>query len=223
METSLPEELLLIAYSDEGAMVASTEAVDCGLAGAVLMELMLADRLTLGKQVVTVTSGYPAGDPLLDDALARIRAASRPRPPREWVKQLRDGLRERVLERLVARGVLRRERDRVLWIFPRTRYPSATGAEPAVETDARHRLRAMLDGSGPVDPRTAALGALVRAAGLDQEVFPELSGRERERRLAAAVATGWPDRAVQRAIKDLQDEVATMVATTAVTTMVINS
>lgn len=214
MRPSLLEELLLIAYSDQGTLVTSVAAVDCGLAGAVLMELMLAGRLTLTKRAVTVVSDEPTGDPLLDEALTRIRT-SRPAAPRKWVQVLRGGLQDRVLERLVARGVLRREKRRVLLIFPQTRYPSVTGAEPALETDARQRLRAMVTGEGPADPRTAALGALVQAVKLDRRVFPDLSHRERKHRLTAAVASGWPDRTIQQAIKDLQDELAIMAAVVA--------
>ncbi|HLU44261.1 MAG TPA: GPP34 family phosphoprotein, partial [Natronosporangium sp.] len=75
MRPSLLEELLLIAYSDQGTLVTSVAAVDCGLAGAVLMELMLAGRLTLTKRAVTVVSDEPTGDPLLDEALTRIRTS----------------------------------------------------------------------------------------------------------------------------------------------------
>lgn len=214
MRPSLLEELLLIAYSDQGSLKASAGVVDYGLAGAVLMELMLAGRLTLTKRAVTVVSDEPTGDPLLDEALTRIRT-SRRTSPRKWVLTLRHGLRKRVLERLVARGVLRREKRRVLLVLPQIRYPSATGMTPAPEIDARQRLRAIVAGTGPVDPRTAALGALVQATGLDREVFPDLPDRERKHRLATVVASGWPDQAVQQAIKDLQNELAIMAAAAA--------
>lgn len=218
MKISLLEELLLIAYSDEGTLVTTSDTLNCGLAGGVLMELLLAGRVTVQNGRVTVLDPSSTEDPLLDGALARIKGASRLRRPRDWVTELRGGLQEQVLNRLVQRGVLRQEQDRVLWIFPRTRYPSATGDEPAVETDARRRLRSVLDGATRSDPRTAALCALVAATGLDKEVFGDLPEKERKRRLAAVVEQSWPDRAVQQAIKQLASETSTMIAATAATT-----
>ena len=100
------------------------------------------------------------------------------------------------MDQLVAEGVLRREKDRVLWVFPRTRYPARHGVEPPAETEARQRMRAAVTGTGPVEPRTAALCALVAATDLDRKVFARpgpQAGQERGSRRSAR-APGRPPR-----------------------------
>jgi hypothetical protein len=220
MEANLAERLLLLAYKDDGTPEGDADAVDYGLAGAVLMDLMLAGRVDLAESRVVVTDAAPTGDPVLDEVLTKIAAAAKPAPPQDWVQEL-TLLRERLLGRLVERGVLRRERDKVLLVFPRTRYPASTGGEPAVETETRRELQSAVDGAGPVDPRTAALCALVRAAGLDGVVFPGRPSEQLRERLAAIASTAWPDRAVGQALKELEEAIIQMVITSTSVHMVL--
>jgi Golgi phosphoprotein 3 (GPP34) len=220
MTLRLADELLLLVYDDAGSMQASAQVVDYGLAGALLMELMLAERLAVPDKRLVVTDPSPVGDPLADQALARIAADRRGRKPKDWVGPLSGGLRERVLDRLVDAGLLRREEDRVLWVFPRTRFPSASGAEPLPEGEARRRLLAAVDASGPVDERTAALCALVRAVGIERIAVPDRPRREVRDRFQEIVEISWPADAVRKAITEMEAAVTTavIVATTAATT-----
>src|SRR6185295_6713718 len=117
----------------------------------------------------------------------------------------------RILEKLVAEGVLTVEKDKVLWVFPRTKYPSANGEPPAVEADARERIRAAVLGDGPVEPRTAALCALVAATELDRKVV--------KTRLKEISEGAWAADAVRKAIEEIQTAVmlAIIASTTAAT------
>jgi hypothetical protein len=220
MRLALMDELLLLVYDDAGSPQASMQSVDYGLAGALLTELMLAERIAVPDKRVVVTDAGPTGDPLVDQALARVAADRRGRKPKDWIGPLSSGLRPKVLDRLVAAGLLRREQDRVLWVFPRTRFPSTSGAEPLPETEARRRLLAAVDGTGPVDPRTAALCALVRAVGVERLAVPDRPKRQVQERFAEIVAAAWPADAVRKAITEMEAAVATAVtvATTAATT-----
>jgi hypothetical protein len=220
MTLRLADELLLLMYDDAGSMQASAQSVDYGLAGALLMELMLAERVAVPDKRVVMTDPTPIGDPLADQALARIAADGRGRKPKDWVGPLSKGLRDQVLDRLVAAGLLRREEDRVLWVFPRTRYPSASGAEPLPESETRRRLLAAVDSTGPVDQRTAALCALVRALGIERVAVPGRPRREVRERFEEIVAVSWPAEAVRKAITEMEAAVTTavIVSTTAATT-----
>ncbi|MFD6567583.1 GPP34 family phosphoprotein [Micromonospora profundi] len=208
----LTDELVLLAYDDDGANRLGRPHLDYGLAGAVLLELALAGRVEMTDKHLVVTDPAPTGVPLLDDALA-VLAAGRPRKPKNWIGKLAKGLPERVLDGLVDTGVLRRESDKVLLVFPRTRYPSPTGAQPAVETAARERMAAALTGNGPVDARTAALLTLTRAVGLDRKLFRELPKDRVKARMDEIAAGDWASAAAKKAIDEMQ--AALMVATTA--------
>jgi Golgi phosphoprotein 3 (GPP34) len=216
MSLTLADLLLLIAYDDDGTRIGNSQAVDLGLGGAVLAELAIAGRIEVSHRRIRVVDTAPTGDPLLDGALAGIAAERRPRKPADLVGTLSRGLRATVLHRLVDQGILRREEGRVLWVFPRTRYPSATGLEPVAETDARGRLVLAVDGGGPVEPRVAALCGLVKAVGLEGAVFPDRPRREIRRRLDAVAESDWASAAVRRAISEVDAAVVASIAATTV-------
>lgn len=220
----LIDELLLLAYDRSGTLQVRSEAIDYALAGAVLMELLLAGRLAVPERHVAVVDPAPTGDPLCDHVLSRIRA-ERPRKPSAWLEPLSKGLRDQLLHRLGQAGWLRRDEHRVLGLFPRLRFPWATGAEPPARADARQRLRAAVDATGQVDPRTGALAALVAAVGGERQAVPDRKASEVRRRLRAVAASSWPAEAVRKAIGELEAAVTAAVtaATTAATTAAVNS
>lgn len=122
----LAEELLLLALEDESGKVtpAASASLEYGLAGAVLMDLVIGGRLGVEDDSLAVVDGAPTGDGVLDGALARIEASRKPRDAQHWVGKLGgDGLKEPLLAGLVERGVLSQEERMVLWIIPLTRYP----------------------------------------------------------------------------------------------------
>jgi hypothetical protein len=214
--TSLPEEFLLIAYADDGTPLTDGTHLDNGLGGAVLLELALAGRVDVADKRVVVADRAPTGDPLLDGALARIAQEPKSRKPGHWVTKFAKDTRPLVLDKLVADGVLTTRKDRVLGLFPRTKFPSAYGVERPVEAQARQRMRAAIAGSGAVDPRTGALCALVAATDLDRKVFADQDRKQVKARLKEIGEGAWAAQAVQKTIEEIQ--AAVMVAIVASTT-----
>jgi hypothetical protein len=210
---SLPEEFLLLAYDESGIPLTDGTHLDNGLGGAVLLELALAGRIGIADKRVVVADPGPTGDRLLDDNLARVGAEARARKPGHWVSKFAKDARPRVLDKLVAEGVLTVEHDRVLGVFPRKKYP------PAVEADGGQRVRAAVLGSGPVEPRTAALCALVAATELDRKVLADVDRRLVKARLKEISEGAWAADAVRRTIEEIQAAVmiAIMASITAAT------
>jgi hypothetical protein len=214
---NLAEELTLLAYDDDGTPGTDGTHLDNGLGGALLLELALAGRVDVRDKRVVVVDANPTGDPLVDEALGRIAAEERGRKPGHWVSKFAGQTRPKVLDTLVRQGVLTVEKDKVLGVFPRKRYPSPHGAEPVAEAQARQRMRAALLGSGPVEPRTAALCALVAATGLERKVFADLDRKQVKTRLKELGEGAWAADAVQKTIEEVQ--AAIMVAVVAATTV----
>jgi hypothetical protein len=213
---SLMEELLLLAYDDDGTPLTDGTHLDNGLGGAILLELALAGRVDIEDKRVVVLEPTPVGEPLADDGLAEIAASSRDRKAGHWVTRLAKHARPRVLATLVADGVLTVEKDRVLWVFPRKKYPPVSGAEPVAEAEARRRMRDAILGTGPVEPRTAALCALVAAVDLDRKVFADLDRKQVQARLKEIGEGAWAATAVRKTIEEIQ--AAVMIAIVASTT-----
>ena len=100
----------------------------------------------------------------------------------------------------------------MLGVFPRTKHPAPHGVEPPAETEARQRMRAAVGGTGPVEPRTAALCALVAATGLDAKVFADLDRKQVKARLTEIGEGSWAATAVKKTIEEIQTVL--LVATT---------
>ena len=122
--------------------------------------------------------------------------------------KLSRGLRGQTLDGLVATGILRRQVDVFLWVFRKTRHPAVRGGDPAAEI--RARLTAAVNGTGTVEPRTAALCALVRAVKLEGHVFPGLNKIRVKARLKEISDGEWAAAGVRKAIEEM--EAAVMVA-----------
>ncbi|MEV0613594.1 GPP34 family phosphoprotein [Nonomuraea sp. NPDC050404] len=212
MTVTIAEELLLLALSeDKGKPLVGGTQLDPALAGAILGELAIAGRVELSDKKLTVKDPAPLGDEELDAALALI-AEGKERAPAHWVQKLQSHkLRERLLSRLAAAGVLSEERGKVLGIFPVSRWPEAN---PGVEADVRERVSAVLMGAAP-DARTAALIAITHAAGLTRKVFPDAD----KKRVKEIAEGAWAADAVAKTIASIHAIAATVATTAAITTV----
>jgi hypothetical protein len=90
--------------------------------------------------------------------------------------------------------------------------------EPAAETEARQRMRTAVNGTGSVDPPTAALCGLVSAMRWERRAFPDLPRRQVKARLKEIRQGEWAAEAVKKAIDEVQAAVgAAIVASMAAT------
>ena len=122
------EEIMLLLLSDSGGKFVDVPAasLDCALAGAVLMDLALENRIDTDPERLFVVDPTPVGDNLLDPTLARIVASQETHDTAHWIRTVTDQaehIHNAALDRLVARGILRREDDRFMWVFKSRRYP----------------------------------------------------------------------------------------------------
>jgi len=177
---ALAEELLLLAYDDQtGKATGSRIGLDLGMAAAVLVDLALNGNLT-------VIDPTPVGDPIEDAVLAKA-AADDPHTPAQWLQRLRHGLRARVLEDLVARGVVRDVDETQLEFIHVHRYPTT---DHAYEAEIRKRLAEALITEAAPDERTAALATLLIATRMEPALrLPPAEAAQAHHRLEQ-IATG---------------------------------
>ena len=217
----LAEELLLLAYDDERGNDTSWGSLDSGLAGAVLLDLSLAEAVTVEDGKIVATGD--AEEPLLHDAVEAIRASSRRRDAKAWIGRLPGALKpiaKRTARGLVEAGVLREERAKVLGLFPRTRFPAA---DPTVEEELRARLTGVLvDGADP-DPRTALLVSLLVPLDLVKAVVPKDRRRDATRRAKEIADQGIVGSGLQRVVAETQAAVMTAVLAATTTSVAASS
>jgi Golgi phosphoprotein 3 (GPP34) len=197
---NLARDLVLLGLNPSGRVAGSSPGFDFALAGAVLLDLVLAERIDVVDKRIAVLDATPLGDPVLDEAVAAI-AAGRPRRAKDWIRRLSRGLRKRVLAGLVRDGLVRMRPVHVLRIFPAVRYPVT---DPAVVTRLRQGLDTAVRGGGTVAPRAAALCSLLAPAGLDRRLFPDVGRRELRKRLDEISRGNWASDAVKAAVREVQ-------------------
>ncbi|HKN51570.1 MAG TPA: GPP34 family phosphoprotein [Amycolatopsis sp.] len=154
-----------------GRAVLGRRTLGIGLAGAVLCDLLFADRITVDQRKVRPLTRHPPGIPTADAVFAEIVAEGRPHSVRDWVDHLRGHLPETTGKNLMALGLVTRQPDRLL--MRRThRYPPT---DLLMSTAARSKARAAVFSVDQPDPHSACLALLAWTAGVDDLCEPELS------------------------------------------------
>ena len=175
-----PEELMLLILDDEDGRFARVpdRQLRYALAGGVLMDLALENRIDTDLKQLMLVEPTPLGDSLLDPTLADIAAAKETHDARFWVERtaLRsaEAIREAALDRLVERGILQRQEDRFLWVFRSRRYPVI---DDRVEREVKLRIMEILFSDQIPTPRDVVIIGLAHACNLFEQI---LSAREVE-------------------------------------------
>lgn len=171
-EPLLVEDTLLLLFQPDSGSIAGENILFYVLGGAVLADLALAGRIEIQKKgLSTRVHAIGAGDApdaLLDPALAYI--AAKPRDVQTVLAAIGPVLREPVLDRLVERGDISREKGKMLGVFPSTTL--ALGSDRRVAL--MQRVRAALVDGDPADERTAASIALLSASGTLPQFHSEI-------------------------------------------------
>lgn len=164
-EPTLAEDLLLLLFQPDSGTIAGENTLFYVLAGAVLADLALDERVTsttagLGVTSIQAVDGRAPADELLRTAWDHV--ADRPRPVQAVLPAIGPTLRQPLLDRLVARGDLRRDKRKTLGLFDRTvLVDGENGRRPRLLEQVRAVL---VDGADPT-PRVAALAGLLWGSG----------------------------------------------------------
>jgi hypothetical protein len=154
--------------------------------GGVLAELLLRERLAVEgegrKAKVVVRSRQQTGEPLLDEALERVRVAKRLRSPAGWVQAFTSAkdLKVRIARGLARRGVLRSSEEDVLFFFTRKTWPTM---DHGPERRIRERVEKAVTTDEDLDPRTIVLVTLAKSTGLLKTVVDGKTIKARKQRL----------------------------------------
>ncbi len=184
MKLSLAQELLLLALKDEkGTLAVDSTYVKVGLTGAMLLELLLEERLDVVDKKIRVKNPSVHPDPFLEGVLEQIRDSKKERKLKDWVSRLSDKSPKLIKEMttsLVAAGILRHEEGRILWVFPHHKHPTN---DPTPELLIRRRIDDVVLGGSTPDARTSSLISIALACELTGELFEKHVRREAKKRM----------------------------------------
>ena len=166
------EEIILLLLNDDDGRFARVQniSLDYALAGGILMDLALENRIDTDLDNLILIDPTPTGDDLLDSTLAEIEQEGG-HDARFWVERTAvrsDAVREAVLERLIDRGILERQDDRFLWVFKSRRYPAIDGE---AQREVKLRIMGVLFSDEIPDPRDIVIICLADACGIFKSIF----------------------------------------------------
>jgi len=165
--TLLEEVVLLTINPRTGCLEGGSEyGVRYALAGAVLFDLALAERIDTDVDTVTVINSTPTGNPIQDELLAALSKGAVPYKVRDCVEQIffqRNDFEGEALSLLVKRGIIRKEASKFLWVIDVERLRVIDGAHHQQITS--RLAQAVLEDDIP-EVRDIMLVSLANACGL---------------------------------------------------------
>ena len=203
----LSQDLILLALNPQTGKTRFSfyAALEYGLVGSLLLDLVLQGKLEIdnNNRVIGAITGN-TGDEFLDRHLNEVLASSRPRSARFWITRWRRRYRwfqPVVLQNLVDLGVLERQEQRILGLFPTQRYFLT---DESIQREIVQQVRAaVLEGIG-LDSRMAALISLMQASHLTDAVFRPEERPEARSRIKAIAREELVGQAVSKAIFTVQ-------------------
>jgi hypothetical protein len=123
---TIPEEITLLIIDEKGGITPSSKTFDVVLAGSVLMDLAIRNRIDSDLKHLILVSNKPTRNAVLDDILTFIFREKVEKEPAYWISQIglrADEIIENVIASLIVKKVLKVENQKLLWMFSARRYP----------------------------------------------------------------------------------------------------
>ena len=209
---TLADEIVVLMLDDSvGEIKPSCMPVaNVAIAGGVLMELALQNRIDTDLRALFIVNPAATGDALLDEFLREIESDKEQHPSAWWIDELstrHPELVDRILARLVQAGILRAEDRSFLWVFSRRAYPQVSGRE---EREAKSRLMSVLFNDEVPDPRDTLLLGLANSTGALSKVLTEDELDKAAPRIAEVVGLEEIARSVGQVSAQIWDAMATI-------------
>ncbi len=203
---TLLEEVVLLTVDERTGEVNSTREcwTEYALASAVLFDLALAGRIDTDIEGVTIVDGAPTGIEWLDLRLDALAGQPELQTVQQWIEELverRDDLEGEALAALTARGILRHEKSKRLWVIDVERFPLLdAGAQDFV----RQRLRRAIITDEIPETRDIMLVSLASACGLLGMILSAEELEARRGRIETLCTLETISRKVTEAIQSLE-------------------
>src|SRR5690625_1843216 len=217
----IAEDLLLLSLNDEKGSIftSASMALPYGLAGSLLVELTMMNRITMQKKKIIANDETDVEDEILNEAFLIIKQSKKTRDAKYWVNHLNrkmNKLQERIFERLVNQHVVMKEQRHFLWIFKYHQYPlTDVRKKDLLKKQIREAVFSYTENKSD---REIILGSLVYACDLIKHVFPKDEQKEAKKRLKLLAKNDAYGSAVSESVQAVQVALmASIIAATAVT------
>lgn len=227
MNLNLVDQLCLLALDDEkGSFIADSTSLAYGLAGAIILELSLQDKIEIKEKKIEVKSYKTSGNILLDHFMDTIRNSKKKRDIQTWVEIIGNKysyIIDETVKKLIDDGILRKKEEKILWVFSNDKYPTLN-AKP--ENELRKRLNDILLNNRSLDLKESMLISLIDMCSLNKEVFGKEGAKQYKKKIRTIIENAKLSSEIGKAVQEIHEAlmvVVVMMLTTAATTTIITS
>lgn len=209
------EELILLSIDDQTNSFYRITNINFNVAliGALLMDLALRKRIDVDLEGIYVLSTEPTGDKFLDAILENLIETEAGNQPAVLVGQLYNSmghLKDKLLQDLEEKGIIKVSQCKVLWLFKKRRYPIIDQKE---EEEVLSRIRKTVLTDVDPEPRDLALIALLNICNLMDKIFTQEELEQCSERLEQLKKLDLISPAVKRIIGEMQVLITTTYTT----------
>lgn len=207
---SFAEEIFLLALDDREGSIKPlpVSALEYALPGALLIELAFLNKIDIDLRTLQVVDKQPTGHALLDDILLQLESKTEAQSTSFWLSFFAGKARhiqDCILAQLVAKGILKTEDKKILWVFKTRRYPMIDNREIK---EVKTRLRDLILSDEIPDPREAVLVSLVDACRLFDDLFSEEEYERVQPRIKALAKLDLVGQEITKSIREIAQAMA---------------
>lgn len=193
--------LLFVTEPETGVCQLGSARSNATLGGAILLDLVYAERVELkgsGRHAKAVlTDREPLGDPELDAAIVTLQTRG-PLPPQSAVRALGRKMRAPLYAALEADGAVRSEPHRIWGLWPSSRHPVTDFGR---RNTLRHAIQNCLLAGQPADGATGPIISLLGAAEMLKIAVEQPDLRLARARAKEVSVDDWPCEGVRKATR----------------------
>ncbi len=224
---SLIDKLVLLALDDEkGTFVSDSMAFGYSIAGAVLFELSIKERIEIVENKVKIINKEKLNDETLDYCLEIISDTKKERNVNHWIEMIgnKEGsLRKKALNKLISLGILEEKENKILWIFTDRKYPTKNEIP---EKNIRQRLNNIIINDSKAGMDEIMIISLADSCGLNKEVYGKEVAKKNDNKIKSIIKAYQFADTTGKLIKELHDTIIAviviLIATTTITTTTKN-
>ncbi len=203
---SLVEEMLLLLLDEETGTLPPVPQLTLHfvLAGGVLMELAIENRIDCGIDNLEVISPEPLDNPILDPYHARICQEPQHQDVKYWINTVADdgaAIIDRGFKRLVERGILGESEKRFLWVMKSRTYPMIDGT---VEREVKLRIMNILYSDEIPDQRDVVIFCLMDACDMFRTLLGPLELNRMQTRITQVSKLDLIGQQTTKLIREIQ-------------------
>ena len=217
LDLNLLDKLFLLALDDgKGTFVSDSEVFGYCIAGAILFELSIKERIQIVENKVKIVNKEKLNDEVLDYCLEIISDSKKDRKVNHWIETIgyKEGsLRKKVLNKLISLEILEEKENKILWVFTIKKHPTKNVLP---ENILRKRLNDIIVNKTKAELDEIMIISLVDSCGLNKEVYGKEMAKIKDEEIKSIIKNYQFADTTGNLIKELHDEIIAVLLLTIV-------